>query len=66
MSPDVGMDAVRFERLAGQLANEGALLAPVASPLAQAIVYEAQAEVERLASAPRASCHQAKRRPANL
>jgi tetratricopeptide (TPR) repeat protein len=37
---------------ARQLADEGALLAPVASPLAQAIVHEAQAEVERLASAP--------------
>ena len=37
---------------ARQLADVGALLAPVASPLAQATVHEAQAEVERLAGAP--------------
>ena len=38
---------------ARRLAEEGALLAPAGSPLAQATVHEARAEVERLAGAPR-------------
>jgi tetratricopeptide (TPR) repeat protein len=38
---------------ARQLADEGAVLAPAASPLAQATIHEATAEVERLAGAPR-------------
>jgi predicted ATPase len=37
---------------ARQLADEGARLAPAASPLAQATIHEARAEVERLAGAP--------------
>jgi tetratricopeptide (TPR) repeat protein len=37
---------------ARRLAGEGALLAPAGSPLAQAMVHEASAEVERLAGAP--------------
>ena len=37
---------------ARRLAEEGARLAPAASPLAQATVHEARAEVERLAGAP--------------
>ena len=37
---------------ARRLAEEGARLAPAASPLAQATVHEASAEVERLAGAP--------------
>ena len=37
---------------ARRLADEGARLAPTASPLAQATAHEARAEVERLAGAP--------------
>ena len=37
---------------ARRLADEGARLAPAASPLAQATAHEARAEIERLAGAP--------------
>lgn len=37
---------------ARRLAEDGARLAPAASPLAQATVHEASAEVERLAGEP--------------